>query len=353
MDLFNDTDGDSDRTGSDPLLNLGWNDFFSNGLSEMRGRMQGDATLEPARVLEVRRGSFVVAVRDGEGGLAELEARPSGRLSGDCVTEAQWPATGDWVALRGRKQTGGRASPGSGSAIVEAVLPRSSAFSRKAAGDSRYDKVAEQVIAANVDTAFIVTAAGNDFSVRRIERYAALALESGVSPVLVVTKADIAGDAIQDLVVAAGQACPFAPALAVCAPEGRGLEAFGRYLKPGSTAVLLGSSGSGKSTLLNALAGVEFNSTGRVRDYDQRGRHTTTSRTLFTLPGGAMVIDTPGLREVQLWLGPPAASPTVPTATNRAAPSGLDWRTAPSRQTAMKAGRLWQGKRVSSRLKRM
>ncbi|PKL08046.1 MAG: ribosome small subunit-dependent GTPase A [Spirochaetae bacterium HGW-Spirochaetae-7] len=303
MEFLNDTEGSPEREGVDPLLDLGWNQFFSNGLSDLRGRGRGDAELEPARVLEVRRGSFVVAARDGNGGLAEFEARPSGRLSSDCLAAAQWPATGDWVALRGRERTGGRASADPGSAIVEAVLPRSSAFSRKAAGDSRYDKVSEQVLVANVDTAFIVTAAGTDFSVRRIERYAALAHESGASPVLVITKADLAGDAVLDLVAAAGDAYPFAPAFAVCAPEGRGLDAMAKHLKAGSTAVLLGSSGSGKSTLLNALAGTELNSTGAVKDYDQRGRHTTSSRTLFMLPGGAMVIDTPGLREVQLWLG--------------------------------------------------
>ena len=128
-------------------------------------------------------------------------------------------------------------------------------------------------------------------------------MESGAAPVLVVTKAYLAGDGILDLVEAANGACPFAPAFAVCAPEGKGLEAIRRFLTPGSTSVLLGSSGSGKSTLLNALAGIELNATGEVRAFDQRGRHTTTARTLFALRNGAMVIDTPGLREVQLWLG--------------------------------------------------
>jgi ribosome biogenesis GTPase len=191
---------------------------------------------------------------------------------------------------------------------VEAVLPRRSAFSRKAAGDARYDKVAEQVIAANIDTVFIVTAAGNDFSVRRMERYASLALESGAAPVLVVTKADLAGDGIDALVASAGEACPFAPVFSVCSLTGAGLDRMARFLVPGSTSVLLGSSGSGKSTLLNALAGTELNATGAVKAFDQRGRHTTTARTLFSLNNGAMIIDTPGLREVQLWLGDDSVS---------------------------------------------
>lgn len=289
MSETNETGIDTGMTGKDPLLNLGWGDFFARSLS---GR------LEPARVLEVRRGSFLVATRDGRGGLVELEAKPSGHLSGACRSDADWPATGDWVTLRPRPGLSGNET-----ALVEAVLPRRSAFSRKAVGDARYDKVAEQVIAANIDTVFIVTAAGNDFSVRRMERYATLALESGAAPVLVVTKADLAGDAVDDLVAAAGEACPFAPAFSVCSLTGAGLDRMFRFLAPGSTSVLLGSSGSGKSTLLNALAGTELSSTGAVRSFDQRGRHTTTARTLFSLSNGAMIIDTPGLREVQLWLG--------------------------------------------------
>lgn len=285
----NDTGFDTNSLAGDPLLDLGWDNFFAKSLP---------GSLEPARVLEVRRGSFLVAARDGAGGLVELEARPSGHLSAASETEADWPATGDWVALRQR--SGFTADD---TVLVEAVLPRRSAFSRKAAGDTRYDRVAEQVIAANIDTVFIVAAAGNDFSVRRIERYASLALESGAAPVLVVTKADLAGDAIDELVRAAGEACPFAPVFSVCSLTGAGLLHMARFLVPGSTSVLLGSSGSGKSTLLNALAGAELNATGEVRKFDQRGRHTTTARTLFALGNGAMIIDTPGLREVQLWLG--------------------------------------------------
>jgi len=298
MRILFDMQSEVGEATRNPLELLGWNEYFSSGLLKyiQEGRVPPEA--EPARVLEVRRGSFIVGTHDGAGNLVELEARPSGRLSGNCTSSAEWPATGDWVTLRARSE-----NHAGDTVLVEAVLARRSSFSRKAAGDTRYDKVEEQVVAANVDTAFIVTAAGNDFNVRRIERYATLALECGVNPVLVVSKADIAGNGILDLVAAANEACPFAPAFAVCAPDGKGLEAFSGYLEPGTTSVLLGSSGSGKSTLLNALAGTLLNATGTVKDYDQRGRHTTTTRTLFTLPNGAMIIDTPGLREVQLWLG--------------------------------------------------
>lgn len=289
MDTANGMDIESHSVGRTPLVDMGWCDFFAQGLQ---------TGLEPARVLEVRRGSFMVAALGGADGIVELEAKPSGHLSARCGTGSEWPATGDWVALRPRL---GLSSDEM--VIVEAVLPRRSAFSRKAAGDTRYDKVEEQVIAANIDTVFIVAAAGNDFSVRRIERYATLALESGAAPVLVVTKADLAGDGIAELVAAASEACPFAPAFPVCSLTGAGLERMAHFLVPGSTSVLLGSSGSGKSTLLNVLAGARLNATGAVRDFDQRGRHTTTARTLFSLHNGAMIIDTPGLREVQLWLG--------------------------------------------------
>jgi ribosome biogenesis GTPase / thiamine phosphate phosphatase len=135
-----------------------------------------------------------------------------------------------------------------------------------------------------------------------MERFVALAIEAGTTPVIVITKADLAGDTIPELVNQASGLCPLSQVCVVCATRNEGLDTLNPFLLPGTTAVLLGSSGSGKSTLLNALAGRVANKTGSIRTYDQRGRHTTTSRTLFRLPSGAMVIDTPGLREIQLWL---------------------------------------------------
>jgi ribosome biogenesis GTPase len=296
MYIVYETRQNTDDQDRNPLVALGWDDFFAASLASLDGH------LAAARVVEARRGSFVIAALDAEGTIREMEARGSGTLSATCTTKADWPVTGDWVAIR-EQATGSQSSTVSqGPAIVEAVLPRRSAFSRKAPGDPGYDRIDEQVLAANIDTSLIVAAAGNDFSLRRIERYVALALKAHTTPVVVITKADLAGDTIWQLMDEAGRVCPPSQVVAVCAPDNEGLEALNPFLPRGSTAVLLGSSGSGKSTLLNALAGRQANKTGSVKSYDQRGRHTTTSRTLFSLPSGAMIIDTPGLREVQLWL---------------------------------------------------
>ena len=296
MYIVYETNQNTDIKNHNPLATLGWDDFFAASL-EALGK-----SLAAARVVESRRGSFVIAALDAEGTIVEMEAKGSGTLSAACTTKADWPVTGDWVAVR-QQGTANQSAPSSqGPAIVEAVLPRRSAFSRKAPGDPGYNRIDEQVLAANIDTSLIVAAAGNDFSLRRLERYIALALKARTTPVVVITKADLAGDAIQQLVDQAGRLCPPSQVMAVCAPDNEGLDALTPFMPRGSTAVLLGSSGSGKSTLLNALAGRQASKTGSVRSYDQRGRHTTTSRTLFSLPSGAMIIDTPGLREVQLWL---------------------------------------------------
>ncbi len=269
----------------DILRSYGWTD----GLAEA-ARTLGTENLEPARVLETRRGAWTVLAA-GASGPQELEASAAGRLLHESAAQADLPATGDWVLAR-------RTDPGS--AVIQAVLPRRSKFSRKRPGDTDHDRIDEQVIAANVDYAFIVGAAGKDWNPRRAERYLTLAWESGAQPVLVITKSDLAED-LEALLAQAAEAAPGAPVVAVCAREGRGLEGLDPFLVPGRTAVLLGSSGTGKSTLLNALAGSELQKVQDVRADDHRGRHTTTTRTLFRLPSGALVIDTPGLREIQLW----------------------------------------------------
>jgi ribosome biogenesis GTPase len=199
------------------------------------------------------------------------------------------PAVGDWVLLRPSE---------GGPAFVTAILPRRSAFARRAPGKA----VEAQVLAANVDSAFILCAAGRDWNPRRIERYLALAWEASVNPVIVVTKADMVEDA--GALLAEAEAVSLGgPCFAVSALHGDGLEALSKHLEPGRTVVLLGSSGAGKSTLLNALAGRARAAPKEVSEADERGRHTTTHRELFALPSGALVIDTPGLREVQLWVG--------------------------------------------------
>jgi ribosome biogenesis GTPase len=193
---------------------------------------------------------------------------------------------GDWLAIS--------QIDADGDALIHAVMPRKSAFARRAAGG-----VGVQVVAANVDIAFLVSGVNNDLNPRRIERYLVAARDSGAAPVVVLTKADLSADpdgerqAVE--AIAAG-----APVVTLSALTGVGLDALNRWLQPGVTAALLGTSGAGKSTLLNALAGKELMSTGPVREADQRGRHTTTHRELFCLPGGALLIDTPGMRELGL-----------------------------------------------------
>lgn len=247
----------------------------------------------PARVVEERRGRYAVVRSTRDGLLSCGEAVVSGKLRHDAVSAAFLPAVGDWVCL----------APGSrGPAIIRALLPRRSAFMRKAPGDTGHDRVEAQVIAANVDLALVVCAAGKDWKARRVERYLALAAASGAESMLVLTKADLAEDP-DALLAEARLAAPGRQVAMICAPEGRGLGVLEAELKPGSTVALLGSSGAGKSTLLNALAGEVLANVNAVREDDERGRHTTTHRQLFRLASGALVIDTPGMRELQLWAG--------------------------------------------------
>lgn len=199
--------------------------------------------------------------------------------------DAPRPAAGDWVAARGE---GGRLR-------IDAVLPRRTCLARIAAGTSG----AEQVVAANVDVACIVAGLDRDFNLRRLERYLALARDGGAAPVIVLNKADLHADpaAFVDQAVAA---FPGVPLVVTSAASGAGVDGLRRHLRPGATAVLLGSSGAGKSSLVNRLAGSDLRPTGAVRADDQRGRHTTTARELIVLPGGGVLLDTPGMRELRL-----------------------------------------------------
>jgi ribosome biogenesis GTPase len=196
----------------------------------------------------------------------------------------QLPAVGDWVAV----------TP---PATIASILPRRSAFIRKNAGlDST-----EQVLAANVDSAFLLAGLDDDFSLRRLERYITIAWESGAQPIIVLTKADLSLE-VDEAVLAVETVAIGVPVHPISNVTGDGLAALEQYLQPGRTVVLLGSSGVGKSTLLNRLAGEEVMLTREVAA-DGTGRHTTTHRELVQLPAGGMVIDTPGLRELQFWEG--------------------------------------------------
>jgi len=218
-----------------------------------------------------------------EGG--ELEARPAGRLR----LEADLPVVGDWVAVAG-------ASDDASTTLVVAILPRRTRLSRKVAG-----KVTrEQVVAANVDTVFAVMGLDGDYSLRRLERFAVMIRQSGAQPVAVLTKTDLHEDPVGAR-LDAQTAVPGVPVVAVSSLKGEGLEPLKAYLEPGRTVALVGSSGAGKSTLLNRLCDAEVMKTAAVRESDDRGRHTTTHRQLVPLPGGGLLIDNPGVREIQLW----------------------------------------------------
>jgi len=216
----------------------------------------------------------------------EFAATLSGRLRMESTT---LPVTGDWVELR----------PGTNA--IDRILPRSTQFSRKAAGDA----VAEQILAVNIDTIFVVTGLDGDFNPRRLERYLLLVNDSRASPVLVLNKADLCPDLVpvvnEARAIAAG-----APVLVISALLGTAIEQVADLLSPGETAALVGSSGAGKSTLVNRLLGRESQRTSEVRESDSRGRHTTTDRELILMPGGWWLMDMPGLREVQLWASPHA-----------------------------------------------
>jgi ribosome biogenesis GTPase len=260
------------------LEQLGWSEPFARSYAATKQ----DGWV-PGRILSEQGRFYRVMAAAGE-----ISAEPSGRLRHDAASRAQLPAVGDWVVLepRWREQAG----------TIHAVLPRKSSFSRKIAGAV----TDEQVVAANIDVLFLVSGLDADFNVRRIERYLAPAWQSGARPVIVLNKADVCADidaAIDDVAaIAIG-----VDVHAVSAADGTGLDALRAYLGPGKTGALLGSSGVGKSTLINRLLGLHRQRTTEVRVHDSHGRHTTTSRELILLDGGGMIIDTPGMRELQLW----------------------------------------------------
>lgn len=262
------------------LLHLGWNDVFAQQFEEYAA-----VGLVPARIAAQHRELYRAYGEQGE-----LVAAVSGSLRSQATGPQDFPVVGDWVAVRPRPRERG--------ATIHAVLRRRTQFSRKVAGRV----TAEQVAAANVDNVLLVMGLDGDFNLRRLERYLVAAFESGAAPVVVLNKRDLcdAGEMAGKL-VAVESVASGVPVHAVSASSGDGLDALGPFLALGKTAALLGSSGVGKSTLINRLLGRDALRTAPVREHDSRGRHTTTQRKLVLLPGGGMIIDTPGMRELQYW----------------------------------------------------
>jgi ribosome biogenesis GTPase len=257
------------------LQNLGWTSERAAQLAALdRPELVG------ARVAAAHRGRLDLLGPDGP-----LAGRVAGRLRHAATSPADLPAVGDWAAV----------DPGAG--VVHAVLPRRGGIARADPGGQSQS----QVLAANVDVALIVGSLNRDLNIRRLERLLALAADARADAVVVLSKADLVADPwsyVTDVRLALGSTVPV---IALSVVAGSGLDALGAWLRPGATAVLLGSSGAGKTTLLNALSGGPPRRTAEIRARDDRGRHATTVRELVLLPSGAVVIDTPGLRLPRIW----------------------------------------------------
>ena len=252
----------------------GWDDRWASSLADL----QSSGAAACGRVVEQERDRWVVQVVSGA-----LPARIA-----SSAFPGPYPVTGDWVVVE----------PGpmpSDPLSIVAVLPRRSAIVRGAAGTGE----TSQVLAANVDAIWIVHGLDMPANLRRLERYLAIAWESGAVPEIVLTKADVAGDATADVVAEVGAVAVGVRSHVVSVERADTIHALAASLRPGSTVALLGPSGAGKSTLVNALAGMSVAATGAVRPGDRKGRHTTTRRELFRIPGGALLLDTPGLRELR------------------------------------------------------
>jgi ribosome biogenesis GTPase len=260
----------------DDLAHLGWDERFAADAAE-----HIEQGFEPGRVAVEHRGAYTVFTAAGS-----VDAALTGKMRFDSLDRGELPAVGDWVMLE--------RTPGGGRAVVRAVLPRRSSFSRKVAGET----TEQQVLTANIDTVFLVTALNQDKNLRRIERYLALAWESGAAPVIVLTKADLCEDVL-GAIVEVGAIAPGVSIHAVSVVTDEGFDELATYFKNNRTVSLLGSSGVGKSTIVNRLAGSDMK-VQAIRE-DGKGRHTTSHREMILLPDGGIIVDTPGMRELQMW----------------------------------------------------
>ncbi len=268
----------TDSPGSSrDLAALGWDAHFAEHFRPFAA----DGLVAGRVAIEHKRGYRVYTER------GEVPAEASGKFRHRAASRADFPAVGDWVALRPPLHEGW--------VRLDGLLPRKSRFARQVAGAT----TDEQIVAANVDTVFLLAGLDGDFNPRRIERYLALARDSGAAPVVVLNKTDVSDDLAGAFAEARG-AAPGVPIHAISCARNEGLDALAPYLILGRTVALLGSSGVGKSSLVNRLVGEELLRTREVRRSDQRGRHTTTRRELIVLPRGGVLMDTPGMRELQL-----------------------------------------------------
>lgn len=240
-----------------------------------------------ARVVTVQKNSYRIS--DGEN---EFIAYLSGKFRNEAAGKLDLPTVGDWVEVEKIMDEK--------KAIIRSVLPRTSQFIRQAAGT----KTEAQIVAANLDTILIINSLNHDINIRRIERYIVSTYESGATPVIVLTKKDqCSPEMIEDVILAVEAVAIGIPIVVISSVTGEGIATLWEHLQPGRTAALLGSSGVGKSTLVNTLLEKEVQQAKNIREADSKGRHTTTHREMFLLPNGALIIDTPGMRELQLWQG--------------------------------------------------
>jgi ribosome biogenesis GTPase len=259
------------------LDTLGWDTHFAEHFKPF-----ADQGLIAARVAVEHRGAYIVYTE-----LGELQAKLTGRARHDAVSRSDLPGVGDWVAAEMR--------PGENKVAIHAVLPRRGQFSRNVAGFT----TEEQILAANIDTTFITTSLTGELNQRRLERYLTLAWAGGANPVVVLTKADIC-DALEPAVAQVEAVAVGVPVHITSSVTGAGIDELRSYFERHRTVALLGSSGVGKSSLVNALLGSALQDVQELRN-DGKGKHTTTKRELIVLPGGGLMIDTPGMRELQLW----------------------------------------------------
>jgi ribosome biogenesis GTPase len=265
---------------------LGWNSFFEKQFEELK-----DQNLIPARIAQEQKNIYQIYSE-----LGELRAEVSGRFIHTARSKGDFPAVGDWVAILPR--------PEGDKAMIHHLLPRGTSFSRKAVLSGGMPdtggRTEEQILAANVDVAFLVSGLDGELNLRRIERYLAVAWDSGASPVVVLNKSDVCTK-VEEHVKEVESIAFGVPILTISATQNIGLDAFSLHISSGKTAVFLGSSGVGKSSIINSLLGEEHLEIAPVRQYDKKGRHTTTSREMIILPTGGIVIDTPGMRELGMW----------------------------------------------------